>query len=209
MATQQDLIDDLADRLNDAAHSQVTLARKQHYLNLGIRATWPSLYTTARDSTLTVVAGQTEYNVPASVGSNTRIFRVEVESGVATNYYTGLTNYEVIPDITSPILALTTPISLTAGARFRITAAKRIPDLVNTTDVYLGPAGTEELPVLYAMGVAMARRVDDRVDYKRMSTTQGSNSVETGDLMDASQFWFAQFEILLDRFAMPMPVSDF
>ena len=111
----------------------------------------------------------------------------------------------MVPGLTDPILKLRGTYRFTDGARIRLTGAKRIPDLVNTTDVYAGPSGTDELPVLYAMGITQSRRIDDRVDYRRMSVTTGSNGIGPADLMEASQFWFAQFELLLERWAMPLP----
>jgi hypothetical protein len=71
--------------------------------------------------------------------------------------------------------------------------------------VYTGPDGTEELPVLYAMGLATARALDDRMDYQRYSVANQVPNVESTDIMTVSQFWFAQFELLLDRFQIPLP----
>jgi hypothetical protein len=208
MATFLDLQNDLNDRLNDAGHSQAPSNTKKLWLNYGIRATWPKLYITARDTTLVYASAQTDYNIPAAVGNNTKILRVEIETGNATGLYNAAADFDIIPGLTDPILSFNGVGRYTAGARIRITAAKRITDLSADGDTYLGPSGSEELPVLYALGIAMSRRLDDRIDYRRMSVTQGANGIQAGDLMDASQFWFAQFELLLDRMAMPLPSSD-
>ena len=92
------------------------------------------------------------------------------------------------------------------GSAIRVTAAKRIPNLTNGSDTFQGPPGTEELPVLYAMGCIAGRRVDGRTDYKRYKATQDVNGVGLADIMDSGQFWFAQFELLLDRMQLaPLP----
>lgn len=80
-------------------------------------------------------------------------------------------------------------------------------DGFSTAADYDGPAGTEELPVLYAMGIASGRLVDPRLPYTRYSTVNAQNGVDLNEIMNASQFWFAQFELLLDRLGMPWPTS--
>lgn len=206
MATLLQMLDDLRDRLNDPLDAQVPRPLKVSWINYGIRATWPSFYTTARDTSLSYVVGTYDYTIPSSIGVG-QIVRVEVESGVATNYYTDLENFEVIPDVTQPILSLIAPVRIVPGARFRITAAKQLSLLTNDVDVYNGPLGSEELPVLYAMGIAVSRRLEDRQDYRRMSTTLGQNGVDPADLMEGSNYWFSQFFSLLDQQAMPLPYS--
>jgi hypothetical protein len=205
MTTFLELQSDLTDRLNDAGHTQIPLATKKLYLNHGIAATWPRLYITARDVTLVYAALQTDYNIPAAVGSNSKILRVEIETGTATGVYNELIDYDVVPGLADPILSLQATGRYTVGSRIRITAAKRIAALSGDSDVYGGPAGSDELPVLYAMGIAIARRLDDRMDHRRYSTTAGINQVNAADIMEASQFWFAQYELLLDRMALPLP----
>ena len=97
------------------------------------------------------------------------------------------------------------------GAKLRITTADRVTPFVaanytaSQTVLFTGPAGTEELPILYAMGLATARALDDRMDYQRYAVTQQNSPVQPNDIMQVSQFWFAQFELLLDRLQMPFP----
>jgi len=45
------------------------------------------------------------------------------------------------------------------------------------------------------------------MDYKRYSATQQPGAVDPNDIMQVSQFWFAQFSLLLDQLSMPFPVS--
>jgi hypothetical protein len=205
MATCGDMLDDLNDRIQDPGNSQLSEATKIRFLNHGVRATWPKLYKTARDTTLVFATDTYEYNVPSAVGSNTKIVRVEMEVGVASGRYVDLYDFDIIPGLTDPILSLRMTSVPTAGARIRITAAKRLTDFVNTASTYDGPIGTEELPVLYALGLVAGRQLDDRLDHKRYSTVAAINGVGPEDLMGASQFWFGQYEMLLDRFAMPLP----
>lgn len=206
MATLLNMLDDLRDRLNDATDTQVSKPTKVRYINHGIRATWPRLYKTARDVTVTVATDTFEYNIPSAVGNNTKLIRVEVESGVASGRYAELFDFIVIPGLTDPVLQITgNTLPGPVGARIRFTAAKPLTELVGDSDTYDGPAQTDELPVLYAMGLALTRRLDDRIDHRRYSTTAGTNQVGPDDIMTAGQFNYAQFELLLERFALPVP----
>lgn len=209
MTTLADLRADLDDRINDAGNAQVTAATKNRYLNHGIRAVWPRLYRTARDSTLLMAADTYEYSIPAAVGSNSKILRIEKETGDATGIFVQLMNYQTVPGLTDPLLILdAAPSSTEVGGRLRITAAVRLSELSADVDVYDGPAGSEELPVLYALGLVLSRGLDDRIDHRRYSTTGNANGVSTDQIMTASQFAFAQFELLLERFALPLPTEQ-
>lgn len=206
MATLLTMLDDLRDRLNDSGDSQVSKPTKIRYLNHGIRATWPRLYRTVRDSTIEIVAATYEYPIPAAVGNNGKMLRVEHETGDATNRFVETYDYTIIPGLTDPILQFDLNLP-PVGARVRITAAKPLTELVNDGDTYDGPSQTDELPVLYAMGLSLTRRLDDRIDHRRLSTTTGTNQVGPDEIMTAGQFNFAQFELLLERHAMPLPTS--
>ena len=213
MSMMSDMIDDLRDRLNDVADTQVPLPTKIRFLNRGQAAMYPKIFRLVRDSTLLLINAQFEYTMPAGVGTG-KLLTVEVESGSGTNRYTPMNRYEVIPSLTAPTLVIMdTGLPSAAGAKIRITTADRMTPFVSTTYVqaqsesYTGPAGTEELPVLYAMGLSTARALDDRMDYTRYSVTQQAGAVDPNDIMQVSQFWFAQFELLLDRLQLPFPVS--
>lgn len=208
-----EMIDDLRDRLNDVADTQVPFGTKMRYLNRGQAAMFPRIYRVMRDSALVLVADTFEYTLPGPV-SRGKVITVEIESGASTLRYNTLTRYDLIPSVSSPTLVLIDQVLPSeAGAAIRVTVADRLAPFVAgsyvgaETDAYTGPDGTEELPVLYAMGLATAHGLDERLDYKRYSVNQQSGAASTGDLMQVSQFWFAQFEILLDRLQMPFPVS--
>ncbi len=208
------MIDDLRDRLNDAGDTQVPFNTKLRFLNRGQAAMWPRVFKTVRDMTLTLIANQFEYTFPAGVGTG-KVLTVEVETDPTSNRFTHLVRYDIIPSLTAPTLVITdTQLPAPAGANIRITTADRMDVFVaanyaaSQAVTYTGPSGTEELPVLYAMGLATARVLDDRMDYTRYSATQVNGSVDPNDIMQVSQFWFAQFELLLDRLQMPFPPTN-
>lgn len=213
MSSAGDMIDDLRDRLNDAADTQVPFATKLRFLNRGQAAMFPRVFKMVRDNTLVLASNTWEYTLPAGVGTG-KVLTVEVESGSGTGRYTPLTRYDFIPSLTAPTLVLLDPqLPSASGAKLRITTADRMNPFVaanyaaSQAETYTGPAGTEELPVLYSMGLATARVLDDRMDYTRYSATQVNSAVDPNDIMQVSQFWFAQFELILDRLQMPFPVS--
>lgn len=212
MATYSgDMIDDLRDRLNDVGDSQVPFATKLRFLNRGQAAMFPKIFKMVQDNTLAIAASTFEYIFPTGVGTG-KVLTVEIETGAASNRYVPLGRYDVIPSLTAPkLVLLDSTLPSAATAKFRITTADRLTPFAaanytaSQSEVYTGMVGTEELPVLYAMGLATARALDDRMDYTRYSATQVNGGVDPNDIMQVSQFWFAQFELLLDRLQMPMP----
>lgn len=212
MSTSAEMIDDLRDRLNDASDTQISFPTKLRFLNRGQAAMFPKIFRVVRDTSLVVVDDDFEYDFPAGVGTG-KVISVEIETGDSTNRFQPLQRYDVIQSITSPILSLIDLDTPPVGARFRITTADRLAPFVASdyaaagSEIYTGPAGTEELPVLYAMGLATARPLDDRMNYDRMATLQQSGAIGPNDIMQVSQFWLAQFEMLLERMAMPWPVA--
>jgi hypothetical protein len=206
------MIDDLRDRLDDVSDTQVPFNTKLRYLNRGQAAMFPKIFRVVRDTSLEVLADEFEYDFPAGVGTG-KVISVEVETGDATDRYQPLQRYDVIQSITSPILSLIDLDTPPVGARFRITTADRLAPFVAASyaaagsETYTGPMGTEELPVLYAMGLATARPLDERMATNRMATMQQSGAIGPNDIMQVSQFWLAQFEMLLERMAMPWPVA--
>jgi hypothetical protein len=213
VSSAQEMIDDLRDRLNDQGDTQVPFPTKVRFLNRGQAAMYPRIFRMVRDTTLVLTSGQFEYTFPAGVGTG-KVLTMEVESTPSSSRYTSLGRYDIIPSLDAPTLVLLDQeLPAAAGSSMRITTADRLKPFVaadyaaSASQLYTGPAGTEELPVLYAMGLATARALDDRMDYTRYSATQVNNTVDPNDIMQVSQFWFAQFELLLDRLQMPYPVS--
>jgi hypothetical protein len=213
MSFSSDMIDDLRDRLNDVADTQVPFATKLRFLNLGQAAMFPKIFKMVRDSTLVLASNTFEYTFPAGVGTG-KVLTIEIETGASSARYTPLNRYDIIPSLTAPTLVLLdSALPSAVGAKIRISTADRMNPFAaanyaaSQSEVYTGPAGTEELPVLYAMGLATARVLDDRMDYTRYSVTQQNGAIDPNDIMQVSQFWFAQFELLLDRLQMPFPVT--
>jgi hypothetical protein len=202
------LINDLRYRLNDPTDTSITLAAKTRYLNRGIMAMFPRIYRTVRDSTLVIIEDTFEYTLPAAVGPYD-ILQVELETEDGSGRFRRGIEYEVIPDSESPILVFdTVAVPAEAGSAIRVTAMKPLATFTESvllTETYTGPLGSDELPVLYAMGCIASVPLDDRLDYTQYSTAYVQGAPQAYDLMGASQFWFAQFELLLDRWAMPVP----
>lgn len=203
MADLDDLLDDLNDRIDDDADTQVTEARKIRYINHGIRAMWPRIYRTLTDSTIEIAADTYEYALPSGF-DNAWITRVDIETDDASGLWLPVEDYEILPVLTGRSIIIERP-HVNAGARLRVMAAKRLTELVAPTDVYDGPPGTEEIPIWYALGLVMTRRHENRIDYTRYSTVAAANGVDIAEVMSSGQFAFAQFELLLERAAMPMP----
>lgn len=205
MATAQTLLDDLNDRLNDANNAAgAGEANKLRWLTHGLRAMWPSVYRTVVDTAEVTASGDFESPIAAGTGNYARVVRIDVETGASTGIYHILDDYDLLPQITSQVIRLrSTPAP--AGAKLRVHTAVPLTALTANNTPYDGPPVTEELPVWYALGLALSRRIEDRSVHTRFSSTEaGYNGVDINELMNASQFAFAQFELMLDRLAMPM-----
>ncbi len=212
MATLQNLLDDLNDRLNDASNAAgAGEVNKIRWINRGIAAMWPRIYRTVVDFTTLIAANTFEYNIPIGVGDESEIFRVEIEDIRAPGVrYLELEGFDIVPALTARVLQVHPSFAMSGaytGARVRITAAKPLSRLAAVGSTFDGRQIHEELPVWYALGLALARRIEDRTVYTRYSTTDGRNGVQLDDQMLASQFAFAQFEQMLERMAMPWPAS--
>lgn len=209
MATLQDLLDDLNSRLNDANNAAgVGEATKIRWINRGISAMWPAVYRTVVDDSITLAADTYEYAIPSAVGDESEIFRIEVsDESVSADRFVELDGVDIVPSITSRVLQLRSIPANMVGATVRITAAVPLSSLATTGATFDGRRIHEELPVWYAMGLALANRIEDRTVHTRYSTVNAQNRVDVEEQMLTSQFCFSQFETLLDRMRMPWPVS--
>lgn len=212
-ATLATLLDDLRDRLNDATDAQVSEVVKIRYLNFGIAATFPSLYRVVNVETITLSAGQYEYNLPGVINEVSRVFRVEMESPIPGVFWP-VEEFQIIPgptyvegvSVAYPSMVIAFPgLPAVVGTRIRLFAAVPSQVLAVDADMYNGPVGTEEIPVLYAMGCIAGRRIDDRIDHRRYSSVAGQNGVVVETLEGAAQYWFNQFDVALEKAAMPLP----
>lgn len=202
MADLQDLLDDLNDRLGDANNAAgAGLVAKTRWINYGINAMWPKIYKDVEDE-IELVADTYEYAIDGSF-NNGQIYRVSVED----TYGRFITTDGYVVDKRRDLFLSFPRLPGLVGNTVRVQGVARISPLALVTDVYDGTSSSEELPVLYAMGISANRRTDKRLDYERAATTTAQNGVDINEVMNASQFWFAQFELLLQRLEMPWPVS--
>lgn len=169
---------------------------------------FPKVHVITSDSTVELADDTWEYALPAAVAEG-RLLTVECETGDGDGRWDPLWAYKLRPSVTAPSIMLTgSSLPAEEGSKLRFTVVNRLTPFVLQpvlTETFTGPDGTEELPVMYAMGLAVARLLNGRTEYKRYSTTQAANGVTAETLMTMSQFWFAQFELLLDRWEEPAP----
>jgi len=198
------MLSDLNDRIDDVANV-IPEATKIKYLNHGLRAMWPKIYRTVQDTSLVLAVDDFEYTIPAA-HNNGHVVRLEVETGVTTNIWSHLDDFEVVNLNTSKYFRLRS-VPAVYGSRFRVTSAVPLTEFTAAGSTYDGPDIAFELPIWYALGVVSGRRLENRIDYTRYSTTVAQNGVDINEVMNASQFAYAQFELLLERFAMPLPAG--
>lgn len=212
MAFVSDMFDQLRDLLNDVADTQVSYATKKLYLNRGISRLWPRIWRIA-ESTVTLTADTQVYALASATYSEFGILSVEYADTGAVDDYVRFDDYDVIESDEDVAGYLRLSINPPTGATLRIRYLKPVSLIVAASyaaaqsEVWLGPDRAMNLPVLYALGMIAARRIDDRQDYSRYSTTQALNGVTDTDIMQASQFWFGQFELEIADMERVMPVA--
>lgn len=220
MAFVSEIFDQIRDQLDDTADSQVAFATKKLYANMGIRRMFSGgsgIWRLVTDSTVALVDDTFEYAIPSTVSaSGGRIVSVEVETELSSAQYTRLTHYDVIPgdeDLAGRLIFTGPYLPSEEGALVRIRAAVPCSQISAATyvaaqsETWAGPDAAIHLPALYALGMIAARRLDNRQDHTRYSTTQASNSVQDQDIMQSSQLWLAQFELELDAMSRPLPIA--
>jgi hypothetical protein len=204
-----ELFDQFRDLLSDALDTQVPFATKKLYLNRGIARLWPAIGRYVSDVSIAVVAGQYEYELPASILDG-MLYAVELEN--LDGSFSRFDHYDVIfGDATltgvllllSPLPPVGRDLRLRYSAPISLIAAADYEEA--ETEDWTGPERTVGLPVLYAMGMASVRKLDDRQDTLRYSTTQAANGTSDLDIMNAAQMWFAQFEAELAQMERPLP----
>jgi hypothetical protein len=134
---------------------------------------------------------------------------VQVETEESAGEFFEATTHQILPGST-PILRFPgNRLPAEEGSLIRLTAIIPLTQFSVGEDgqdeTYTGPTGTEQIPVLYAMGMWAATRLDNRMIHESYSTTQALNGIDAVDHMTASQFWMGQFELLLERMSMPTP----
>lgn len=211
MAFVSEMFDQLRDLLNDASDTQVPFATKKLYINRGIHRLWPRVH---RLVTATVTYASAEASAEEITGiADGKVLSVEYSSDGDADNYVRESGYDILPsdeDLASYFYPAFTP---AAGSSFRIIYAAPIPTISAASyaaaqaESWTGPDRAMNLPVLYAMALIAARRIDDRQDHTRYSTTQAQNGVTDTDIMQSSQFWMGQFELELTEQELVLPVS--
>lgn len=208
MATMQDLLDDLNDRLQDANNAAgVGEATKMRYINRGIAAMWPRIYRTVVNEQITLESDTYEYSIPSTLDEG-EIFRIEVsDENAANTRYVDLDGVDIVGTITTRKLQLSSIPTHLVGATVRITGAVPLSALSTTGSTFDGRRIHEELPVWYALGLALARNIENRTDHTRYTTVEARNGVDINEQIGSAGWAFAQFESMLERMAMPWPAS--
>lgn len=208
MATMQTLLDDLNDRLNDVNNAAgAGEANKMRYINHGIRAMYPKVYRTVVDSSLVVAADTFEYELPATF-DHAKIVRVEIEVDQDNGRFAHLDNFEIVPTLPDKKLRIdSVELPVETGALIRVVGVRPMTELTTVGSTYDGPPGTEEIPVWYALGLVLSRRIEDRTVHTRYATAHARNGVGIDEMWSSAQFAFGQFELLLDRYEMPLPAQ--
>lgn len=213
MAFVSDLFDQLRDLTNDATDSQVTFATKKLYLNNGIRRMWPNIWRVLEEVLITDgVTRNWDLETGTSQGL---VVSVSIETEDTSGEYVPYNEYMIIDGDEDAVQSkfLLTGVMPESGVRIRIRYAAPC-GLITAANYaaaqaqsWSGPDNAMHLPVWYAMSMIAARKVDDRQDTLRYSTTQATNGVDDQDIMSFSQMWMGQFELELASFDRPLPIS--
>lgn len=212
MAFVSEIFDQLRALLNDPADAQVPYATKKLYVNRGIALLWPGI-TRIVEYTVQLAVGTEEYSLPAAIGDGL-VLSVELSLDADALDYSRIDSFEIMAgnEDESPNLIIRDARLLSTYARWlRVTYAAPVPLVAASTyvasqsEVWSGPDRALGLPVLYAMAMISAGKVDDRQDHTRYSTTQALNGVSDGDILTTSQTWFNQFYAELEQLTRPLP----
>lgn len=209
MAFVSDMFDQLRDLLNDASDTQVPFVTKKLYLNRALYRLWPGIYRVV-STTINLVQGTYDYSLAAAVMDG-NILSVEVSTESAGSEFKRYDAYDILPgdeDLAGVFRVVVHPGD---GYIIRIKYAAPVPQIAAAnytaaqSETWTGPDRAIGLAPLYAMGHLVMRKLDDRQDTNRYSTTQALNGVTDQDIMAAGQTWFAQFELELEAMSRPMP----
>lgn len=212
MAFVSELVDQLRDLLNDASDTQVPYATKKIYLNNGINRLWPRIYRIS-STTITVLTATYDYALPVGAADGL-VISVELEGLYG---FTRFVDYDILDgdeDTAGVFRLVRSPDDADLlGYDIRIKYAAPIAQIVASTyaaavsETWVGPDRARHLAVLYAMSMIAARRIDDRQDHTRYSTTQAMNGVSDNDILQASAYWMGQFESELSQMERPLPIA--
>lgn len=147
------LVNRVRDALQDPSGGSAhwTDARLQQAVNDGIGALWPRVYSAWTDTSLTTVAGETEYTLPADVPLDAGFSTLRrVELAAATANVAGATLYGWRVDVGRGVLVLSEPV--TAGRTLRLEVMLRYESLgSDALAVWQGPVAAEMALLAYAV----------------------------------------------------------
>lgn len=212
MAFTSELFDQMRDLLDDASDTQVSFATKKLFLNRGIAKMWPRVYMLDIHSE-TLATDVYDYTIASGLSDGMAV-SAEISTESGGTEYIRYENYQILPgdEDQSAVLRLTGS-HPGDGFIIRIRYTAAIPQIAAAdyaaaqAETWAAPDRVIGLPVLYAMGMATIRKLDNRQDHTRMSTTQALNGVTDQDIMAAAQMWFGQFEAELDDLERPLPIA--
>src|SRR5262249_36603956 len=156
---------------------------------------------------LNIDAGVQDYNL-SSLALDGLILAVEISTAASGTEFKRFDGYDIIPgdeDLNGKFRMTVNTASLQSYI-VRITYSAPIANIAAATyaasqsETWVGPDRAIELPVLYAMAMVAGKKLDDRQDTLRYSTTQATNGVTDTDIMAASQLWLGEFERALEAF---------
>lgn len=214
MAFVSEMVDELRLLLDDASDTQVPIATKRLFLNRGIARLWPEVW---RYVTLEIALDEAELDyaitVPWSADAEFRLLSVEYEDtdGLRSRF----SDYDFLStdEDSAPTIRLTAYPEDAASLHLRMMV--QIPLIVGTTyaamgsEEWTGPDRAIGLPVLYAMAMITAAKIDNRQDLTNYNAQLADNGVTDRDIMAANQLWMGQFELELDKSSrMPPPAKD-
>jgi len=209
MTTLTQILGDINETIDDVANTKVSEAQKIRYINMGQQAMWPKIWQVVQDETTVLATDTYEYAVPAALNQG-QLLGVEIESTSSSSDFQQVDGlvFDLVPNASygqTMRLKDIGRLPSEAGSAVRFTAAIPLTPLVTGTDVYSGPAFTDELPFMYAMSRITARDFDDRIVHQRFNSTQALNGVLLSDITDTADWWLGQFLSLLEQVKMPMP----
>ncbi len=213
MAFVSEMFDQLRDLLNDASDTQVTYATKKLYINRGIARLWPKINRIT--SEVIALTAATQIYTLTSAASDGLLVSVEKNDQGDDDSYVRFSGYDLIPGDHAATGYIRITDAVADGDELRITYVRPIAYVVASTyaaaqsETWTGPDRALQLPVFYAASLISLRKIDDRQDTNRYSTTQAQNGVSDQDIMGSAQLWMGQFELELGLLERPLyPAVD-
>jgi hypothetical protein len=216
-----EMFDELRQYLDDTDDSVVSFAIKKQWLNRGIRMMFPRIYQRYAavpeiDSEAAAFAEDTytyEFESVPGDGIISAIQTVDPDTDVPVRL--NVEDYEVIPGTTLYVQFTPTITTYYDLQEIRVIGAIPITPIAAAnytaaqSEVWTGPAGTLGIPVYYAMSMAAAIPLDDRLKYDQASVVMQQGAASPSDIMSASVFWLDKFNFETDQQMMPTPASRY